>query len=293
MDIDGDGHLDILSGSYSPNGVMPGLFYVMYGKGKGIFGSPEILKGTDGQPLSIPIKDASLQTEQAKYVCTRPFAVDLDGDGKLDLVVGNFAGTFYWFKGLGKGAFHSHPELIMAGKEPLRIPGGHSDPFVIDWDGDGDLDILSGSSDGGVYLAENIAGKGRPPVFRHFKVLIPPAPPRVQGALLRELDLKGPRYATRIWVDDFNGDGKLDILVGDQTILVSPAEGFSEKEFEKKHAAWKKEWDTAQAAWLRDVGRFDEKERAQARKRLLILSARRSDFTHEEQTGYVWVYLQK
>ncbi|MFO0845788.1 MAG: hypothetical protein U0797_25965 [Gemmataceae bacterium] len=23
----------------------------------------------------------------------------------------------------------------------------HSDPFVIDWDGDGDLDLLSGSSD--------------------------------------------------------------------------------------------------------------------------------------------------
>jgi hypothetical protein len=290
VDIDGDGHLDILSGSYSADGSRPGHFYVMYGKGKGIFGAPEALKGTDGRPLIIPIKG---NNGHAECVCTRPFAVDLDGDGKLDVVVGNFAGTFYWFKGLGKGAFHSTPELIMAGKEPLRIPGGHSDPFVIDWDGDGDLDILSGSSAGGVYLAENFAGKGKPPVFRQFKVLIPPAPAGVEGALLRELDLKGPTRATRIWVDDFNGDGKLDILVGDQTILVAPANGVSEKDFQKKHAEWKKEWDTAQAANLRDVGRFDEKERAQARAGLLNLNARRSDFTHEARTGYVWVYLQK
>ena len=290
VDIDGDGHLDILSGSYSRDGIMAGLFHVMYGKGKGIFGSPEALKGTDGQPLIIPIKG---NNKQAEHVCTRPFAVDLDGDGKLDLVVGNFSGTFYWFKGLGKGAFHPKPELIMAGKEPLRIPGVHSDPFVIDWDGDGDLDILSGSSDGGVYLAENIAGKGKPPVFRQFKVLLPPTPPGEEGALLRELDLKGPAHATRIWVDDVNGDGKLDILVGDQVILVSPAKGVSEKEFKKKQAEWKKEWDTAQSAYLRNVGRFDEKERTKAREDLHKLYARRSDFTHEDRTGYVWVYLQK
>ena len=98
-------------------------------------------------------------------ICTRPFAVDWDADGQLDLVVGNFAGTFYWFKGLGKGNFIPKPEQIMAGNEPLRIKGAHSDPFVIDWCGTGALDIISGSSEGGVWLAENIAGKGKPPVF--------------------------------------------------------------------------------------------------------------------------------
>jgi hypothetical protein len=36
-------------------------------------------------------------------------------------------------------------------------------------------------------------------------------------------DLKGPLGCTRIWVDDVNSDGKLDILVGDQAPLVSPA----------------------------------------------------------------------
>ena len=32
-------------------------------------------------------------------ICTRPFAVDLNGDGKLDIVSGNFSGTFGFFAG--------------------------------------------------------------------------------------------------------------------------------------------------------------------------------------------------
>jgi hypothetical protein len=71
--------------------------------------------------------------------------VDWDGDGNLDLVVGNFAGSFYVFSGEGKGKFQPKPKMIMTGESPLKVPGVHSDPFVIDWDNDGDLDLLSGS----------------------------------------------------------------------------------------------------------------------------------------------------
>jgi hypothetical protein len=38
-------------------------------------------------------------------------------------VVGNFAGTFYWFKGEGKGEFRPKPEVIKVGTEPLKIDG--------------------------------------------------------------------------------------------------------------------------------------------------------------------------
>ena len=201
-------------------------------------------------------------------ICTRPFAADWDGDGHLDLVVGNFSGTFYWFKGEGKGKFEPKPEQITSGGKPLKIAGVHSDPFVIDWDGDGDLDLVSGSSDGGVYWAENKAGKGKMPDLGPLKALIdtPPKWGTPSAALkpLREGDLTRPTYATRVWVDDINGDGKLDLLVGDSVTLVSPANGLSDEEMMKKYAEWQEEFKKAQAA-LNAVQIEEAKERKDAK----------------------------
>ncbi len=78
---------------------MAGLFQILYGKADGKFRKADVLKGTDDEPLIIPIKDRKSRTEN---ICTRPFAVDWNADGHLDLVVGNFAGTFYLFKGQGR-----------------------------------------------------------------------------------------------------------------------------------------------------------------------------------------------
>ena len=266
---------------------MAGLFHVLYGNGDGTFRKAEVLNGTDGKPLILPGEGDDELTEK---ICTRPFAVDWDGDGHLDLVVGNFEGTFYWFKGQGKGKFLPKAEKIMAGKSPLRIEGGHSDPFVIDLNGDGALDLVSGSSEGGVYWAENKAGKGKTPEFRSFRTLIKPNPPVKKGPILREKDLTGPTTMTRVWVADVNGDGKLDVLVGDNVRLISPVDGLSDAEFAKKHAEWEKSFNEALEAM---EAAKDEKSQEKATEEYRKMYSRRFEFMREERTGFVWVYLQK
>jgi hypothetical protein len=288
VDIDGDGRRDILSGSYSrPGKDMAGLFQVLYGEPGGKFRKAEILKGTDGESLIIPHDDES----DIEAICTRPFAVDWDGDGHLDLVVGNFAGTFYWFRGEGKGAFQPKPQAISADKEPLRVEGYHSDPFAIDWDGDGDLDLLSGSSGGGVQWSENIAGAGKLPKLRPFQVLIKPGASSEEGGLLIEDDLTGPTSSTRVWVADVNGDGKLDVFVGDSVTVVSPAKGLSAEEFKTRFAEWKKACEKAsKEVSSKTAGKV---ERTKARNELRKIYDQRTAFVTEDDTGFVWLYLQK
>jgi hypothetical protein len=289
VDLDGDGHLDILSGSYSRmDKDMAGLFQVLYGKPDGTLRKAEVVKGTDGQPLIIPAKGDDHWIDK---ICTRPFAVDWDGDGHLDLVVGNFTGTFYWFKGEGKGAYRPKAELIMNGTEPLRIQGNHSDPFVIDWDGDGALDLLSGSSNGGVQWARNRAGRGKPPELGPFEWLIKPGRNIEYGQPLSEDELTGPTSSTRIWVADVNGDGKLDLLVGDSVTLISPAKGLSVEEFKKKFDAWQK--DIERVSKEMNAENVDQAKRNKANEEFQKIYNQRTQFLKEDRTGFVWLYLKK
>ena len=132
MDLNGDGHLDILSGSYSAREIkgMAGLFQVLWGSEKGFEKEVTPLKGSDGKPLLIG--DPSNDDTMTDRICTRPTAVDWDSDGDLDLLVGNFKGSLFLFRGEGGGKFAPQSEDLK-----LAIEGYHSDPFCVDLDGDG------------------------------------------------------------------------------------------------------------------------------------------------------------
>lgn len=286
MDLNADGSIDILSGSYSRmGGKMAGTFQVLWGNADGTFKQAETLNGTDGEPLIIPSKG---DDDIIESICTRPTAVDWDSDGDLDLVVGNFAGKFHLFDGEGKGKFSPKSSPINAGDEPLAIKGHHGDPFLIDWDKDGDLDILSGSSEGGVQIAENSAGPKKPPALKQFKPLI-----KLDGEVVSECqpkEVKSPSGSTRVWAADMNGDGKLDLLVGDRINLISPAQGLSEDEFKKRYASWK---DELAALTLSGSDGTDERKQQEMNEKFSKLYQKRSEFMAEDSTGFVWLYLQK
>lgn len=232
MDLNGDGHVDILSGTYSVRGLeqMAGLFQVLWGKGNGDYSKAETLKGSDGKPLYHKESDRKKITNS---ICTRPFAADWDADGDLDLIVGNFKGTFHLYTGRGKGVFDPEPTAIKidGSSTELKINGYHSDPMVIDFDGDGDLDIVSGSTDGNVQWSENKSSNPDQPDLTAFQTLV--ANPfagdyrefKQDRTPITLKKLKGPAQSTRVWVTDYNEDGKLDVLVGDRVDLLKPATG--------------------------------------------------------------------
>ena len=288
MDLNGDGFTDILSGSYSRHGGdgMAGLFQVLYGQKDGTFLKPKALNGSDGEPLIMPGKK-----QVTDAICTRPFACDLDGDGHLDIVAGNFSGTFGFFKGEGGGKFAAKSTWLEGRGEKLKVPM-HSDPFLIDWDQDGDLDMLSGSAQGGAFLFVN-SGTAKSPEFGSKVTLLEAqghgGMPMPGMTRFGDAHVDCPASGTRVWADDVDGDGKLDLLIGDQLTLQHVAEGVTEEEARKKLGAWEKR----QQKLFESMQSDDPKAQENFSKDYQQLQKDKSAFVVDEVTGFVWLLRQK
>jgi hypothetical protein len=115
--------------------------------------------------------------------------------------------------------------------------------------------------------------------------------PYGQPLPIKEEELTGPTTATRVWVEDVNEDGKLDLLVGDSVTLTAPAKGLTVEAFKKKQAEWQQKVD--QLSKVLASPKADQKERQKANEDFSELYQKRSEFIQEDRTGYVWVYLQK
>ena len=93
----------------------------------------------------------------------KPEFVDLDGDGDLDIVVGNQNGTFSYLKNTGNTSEPVYTNVTGA-ENPLngKDIGSYSAPSFVDMDGDGDLDLVSGSNDGPIAYLENTGSSSAP-----------------------------------------------------------------------------------------------------------------------------------
>ncbi len=299
MDVTGDGKIDLLSGCYSDHDPMAGLFQVLKGSAEG-FAKAEPLQGADGNPLILPFADADAEDDEdggdiIDRICTRPSAADLDGDGQLDLVIGNFRGQFAFWRGSAAGRFAAAPTWLTSSDGARLAVGFHGDPCLVDWDQDGDLDIVSGSGGGEISLALN-RGNPREPRFEAFAEIYPAPKQKPEEVMPDDRHIQRPASSTRVWADDIDGDGKLDLLVGDQFTLRIPAPGIT---LERAKAA-QQEFNTATAALqeiFADLDPTDEAAQAAASKAWSegYNAARkaRAPFVDERVTGTVWLLRQK
>ncbi|KAH8075002.1 hypothetical protein JL721_986 [Aureococcus anophagefferens] len=134
---------------------------------------------------------------------SKPAFADVDGDGDLDLVVGEYDGTLFYYENVGSAASPSY-EAVTGAANPFDgiDVGWHSAPALADLDGDGDLDLVVGEDDGTLFYYENVGSAASPDY----------AP--VTGAV-SPFDGIYVLYSSAPALADLDGDGDLDLVVGE------------------------------------------------------------------------------
>jgi hypothetical protein len=183
VDLDGDGTLDLVVGSkIDPAAPESGVLLVF--RNEGSAGAPR-LRLTD----TLRVAEAYNQA---------PAFADLDGDGRLDLVLGTWSGDVLYFRGEAADA-SGIPRFAQDSTRSFRLPrGSNATPALVDIDGDGDLDLFVGQSNGAISFYRN----GGSPTAPRFEL----AEERVDEITV------GRRSAPTF--HDVDGDGLPDLIVG-------------------------------------------------------------------------------
>lgn len=177
------------------NGPLQGYIYLIENEGnneKPKYKEPVQLLNTDGVPLNV-------------YGRPSPNFNDFNGDGKPDLICGEFRDGFTFFENVG---FKSNPLFapgrpLTNGDQIIRMDLCMITPVAYDFTGNGWPDLIVGDEDGRVALVEH-TGK----VIDGMPVFSPPRYFKQQAD-----KIKFGALATPVGID-WNGDGRDDIIVG-------------------------------------------------------------------------------
>ncbi len=210
-DYDGDGALDLLIGvgdwgDYGwdnafdaqgrwTNGPLHGYVYVLRNTGTTAqpkYAPPQKLEAA-GKPVDV-------------FGMPSPNLADFDGDGDLDLMCGCFVDSFTYFENVGtrKEPKYAAGRLLQDQGHPMRMELCMLEVVAMDWDRDGDVDLVVGQEDGRVALIEN-TGKmvGGLPEFLSPRFFQQQADNLKFGALVTPVGF------------DWDGDGDDDLVCGD------------------------------------------------------------------------------
>jgi hypothetical protein len=227
VDYDGDGAQDLIIGvgdwkaygwdnAYTAEGVwtngpLHGLVYVVSNRGTTAnpkYADPvQVLAG--GRPVDV-------------FGWPSPNFADWDGDGDLDLLCGEFLDGFTYFANI-----NTRREPVYASGLRVRCPDGQPlamdlqmiTPTAVDWDKDGDLDLICGDEDGRVAFIENTGrlDPNRVPQFlapRYFRQVAQ--------------DVKFGALVTPVGCD-WDGDGDWDLICGNTAGYIAFIENLSGK----------------------------------------------------------------
>ncbi|WP_162801407.1 SwmB domain-containing protein, partial [Azospirillum brasilense] len=179
VDIDGNGTLDALIGDFNGNTVVY--------RNVGTATAPTFtLVGTN------PFGLGTVGT------ATTPSFVDIDGDGDLDALIGNYDGNVVFYRNVGSA---TAPSFTLAGTNPFGLDdvGSYAQPIFQDIDGDGDLDALIGNYNGDMVFYRNV-GSATAPSFTLEST--------------NPFGLENVTFKSVPSLVDIDGDGDLDLLAG-------------------------------------------------------------------------------
>ena len=168
------------------------------------FGPGTLLLNANGTNLAM----SDIKNAKTKYAA--PTLTDLDGNGMLELLVGEETGRVLRYEqagATGADALRFNQTLLFANPAgtPVGTPnaGSFAQPAVIDLDNNGLLDVLVGSNDGTLLRYEQNAANSL--TFNNFGQM-----KLADGTIINAGSVDKPLLT------DFNGDGYLDMLLGNK-----------------------------------------------------------------------------